>query len=176
MRDKRNHGLARKPPSLCGPGGALQWNLTSACRPGRWAQLDAAGVSRSPPTTAPGQPSGVLGLRDVHKHSGCLMPGTAQEEPGRRCGANPGRADSTPTPKRSGLPGDLTSSKHISLRQEVPAGPGRRPNQTGCGTIAMPTKLGAKLSPLNQDGLACALKADSCDDGSEFQEVDVFLG
>lgn len=37
-------------------------------------------------------------------------------------------------------------------------------------------KARGKTVSSNQDGLACALKADSCDYGSEFQEVDVFLG
>lgn len=42
--------------------------------------------------------------------------------------------------------------------------------------FSLACKARGKTVSSNQDSLACALKADSCDDGSEFQEVDVFLG
>lgn len=72
-----------------------------------------------------------------------------------------------------------------SIRKETffpPSELGWRQNQTRLDVapwqcpFSLACKPKDKTVSSNQDSLACALKAHSCDDGSEFQEVDVFLG
>lgn len=60
-------------------------------------------------------------------------------------------------------------------------GRGTEPHQTSCAAPAQPASLppaepGAKLPFLMRMASMCTEGSDSCADGSEFQEVNVFLG
>lgn len=89
------------------------------------------------------------------------------------------------------LTGSFISRKDVSLVDWAPSERKRlfRPSCLGWGQnrtrrgvaprqcpFFLACKAWGKTVSSNQDSLVCAVKADSCDDGSEFQDVDVFLG